>query len=275
MSEMEREVTDTDLLAYLDGQLTPEDRARIDAYLANHPDKAAEVATWQRQNEALEALFAPVGNEPVPARLRPDAIARGNAANSNFRWSQVAAAMVLVALGGAIGWAGRDIVTPTEAASDALIRSAVTAHSLYVKENRHAVEVAATDRDHLVSWLSNRVTQPVTPPDLSTEGFVLVGGRLLPPSENAATSPAAQLMYENAALDRVTVYVTSALPDRATAAEFTTRSALDAFYWSNDRITCTVVGDLPEAEMQTVAKKVYQQLTRRPDSSPDNYRRGG
>lgn len=277
MSEMEREVTDTDLLAYVDGQLSPDERTRIEAYLATHADKAAEVAHWQRQNEALETLFAPAGNEPVPARLLPAAIARGNAANSNFRWSQVAAAVVLVVLGGAIGWAGRDVVTPTEAASDVLIQSAVTAHSLYVNENRHAVEVAADDRDHLVSWLSSRVTQPITPPDLAAEGFVLVGGRLLPPTENATTSPAAQLMYENAALERVTVYITSALPDRATVAEFTSRAALDAFYWSNDRITCTVVGDLPEAEMQTVAKKVYQQLTRRPDGStePQEYRRGG
>ena len=54
------------------------------------------------------------------------------------------------------------------AASDVLIRSAVTAHSLYVKENRHAVEVAATDRDphasrvfgSFLTWLSEK-TEPV------------------------------------------------------------------------------------------------------------------
>ena len=44
------------------------------------------------------------------------------------------------------------------------------------------------------------------------------------------------------------------------------RDNLDAFYWANDKITCTVVGDLPEAQMQAVAKKVYQQLTWRPDN---------
>ncbi len=50
-----------------------------------------------------------------------------------------------------------------------------------------------------------------------------------------------------------------------------TRENLDAFYWANDKITCTVVGALPEAEMQAVAKKIYQQLTWRPDP---NYPRG-
>ena len=276
MSEIEREVTETDLLAYVDGQLQPAEREAVERYLAANPQKAAEVAHWQRQDEALQALFGPVGNEPVPAHLRPGTIARGQAANSNFRWSQVAAALVLVVLGGAIGWAGRDVVTPTEAASDVLIRSAVTAHSLYVKENRHAVEVAATDRDHLVSWLSNRVTQPVNPPDLSAEGFAFVGGRLLPPVDPGKTGPAAQLMYENAASQRVTAYITSALPDRETAYEFTSRDEHEAFYWANDKITCTVVGELAEAEMQTVATKVYQQLTRRPDNGASPmYNRGG
>lgn len=263
----EEHITEADLHAYADGRLPPERRAGIEAFLAANPERAAEVANWQRQNEAIEALFAPAGKEPIPDRLRPAAIARGRAANSNTRWTQVAAALVLVALGGTLGWVGRDVVTPTEAASDALIQSAVIAHSLYVKENRHAVEVAGSDREHLVTWLSNRVTQPVTPPDLSAEGFNLVGGRLLPPVENAPTGPAAQLMYENAAADRLTVYVTAALPGGKPAYEFTTRSALDAFYWANDQITCTVVGDLPDEQMQTVAKKIYQQLSWRPDGS--------
>ena len=74
-------------------------------------------------------------------------------------------------------------------------------------------------------------------------------------------------MYENAAAERVTVYITAALPDRKNAYEFTSRANLDAFYWANDKITCTVVGDLPEAQMHAVAKKVYQQLTWRPDGS--------
>jgi anti-sigma factor RsiW len=220
----------------------------------------------------MSVLFPALDKDQPPARLEPRRIARGVAANNNFRLLQIAAAIVLVVLGGAIGWGTRDIVTPVEAASDVLIDSAVTAHSLYVRENRHAVEVAANDREHLVNWLSNRVTQPVNPPDLSTEGFSFIGGRLLPPNAAADAGPAAQLMYENAASDRVTVYITAALPDGSDAYEFTSRAALDAFYWANDKITCTVVGDLPEAQMQVVAKKVYQQLTWRPDAA--NYQRG-
>jgi anti-sigma factor RsiW len=127
------------------------------------------------------------------------------------------------------------------------------------------VEVAAAEEDHLVSWLSNRIARPLSAPTLEAEGFALVGGRLLPPDARTGTGPVAQLMYENAGAERLTVHVTAALPDGADAYEFATRDALEAFYWANDQITCTVVGDLPEAQMQAVASKVYQQMTRRPD----------
>lgn len=261
------EITEARLHAYADDRLTDEERAEVDAWLANNPQKAAEVQHWRRQNEALTTIFPSLANDSMPGRLDVRRVARGIGTERRGRFTQIAAAVALLALGGAIGWGTRDVVTPTEAASDVLIDSAVIAHSLYVKENRHAVEVAAVDREHLVNWLSNRVTQPVNPPDLTAEGFTFVGGRLLPPVEYGKTGPAAQLMYENAASERVTVYITSALPDRKTASEFTSRGPHEAFYWATDKITCTVVGELPEAEMQTVAKKVYQQLTWRPDGT--------
>ena len=262
-------IVEADLLAFADGRLDATRRAEVEAWLAAHPEKAAEVAHWQRQNDALTALFAPVANEPIPDRLKPRALAQRRAANSNWGLPQLAAAaMVLIVLSGALGWAGRDLINPAESRSDALIGGAVVAHALYVKENRHAVEVAASDREHLVAWLSNRIERPITPPDLAADGFALVGGRLLPGDyDESDPNPAAQLMYENSAAERVTVYITAALPDKKPAYEFTTRNDLDAFYWANDKITCTVVGDLPVDQMKAVAKKVYQQLTWRPDST--------
>jgi anti-sigma factor RsiW len=265
MKERKSDITEAMLHAYADGRLSEPDREAVERFLAANPGKAAEIAHWQRQNEALQTIFPSLANESVPARLSPHRIARDVAVSNRFRLGQVAAAGAFLVIGGLLGWGGRDMVTPTEAASDALIESAVIAHALYVKENRHAVEVGADDRQHLTSWLSNRVTQPVNPPDLSAEGFTLVGGRLLPPIDYPATGPAAQLMYENGKAERVTVYITAALADGEDAYEFTTRAALDAFYWANEKITCTVVGDLPEAEMKAVAQKVYRQLTRRPD----------
>jgi len=259
-------ITEDDLHAYVDRLLSPARAAEVETWLSQRPDKAAEIALWQRQNEALTALFPPVTPELIPDRLKPRQLA-ARPRGVTLNWQQMAvAAVVILAIGTGAGWTLRELDHPPE--SDGLIAAAVTAHALYVKENRHAVEVAATDRDHLVSWLSNRVARPITPPDLAPEGFDLVGGRLLPAAyDEEENGPAAQLMYQNAANDRVTVYITAAIPNEKNAYEFSSRENLDAFYWSNDRITCTVVGSLPDAEMKAVAKKIYTQLTWRPDGT--------
>ena len=248
------------LMAYADGQLDAADRPAVEAHLEANPEIAAEVLLWQRQSNALRSLFAPAGSEPVPARLRAHRIAAATGSRRMRSWRWAAAAVVLVGLGLGGGWFARPLLNGAQPASASLIADAVNAHTVFVAENRHAVEVPATDQDHLVTWLSNRLSTPLDTPDLTAEGFTLVGGRLLPGEPNAG-GRAAQLMYENAAKDRVTVYVTAALPDRAPAYQFANAGGAEAFYWANARITCTVVGTLPEAQMKTVSQAVYRQMT--------------
>jgi len=264
-SERTFEVTEDDLHAYADGQLDAARRPAVEAWLAARPERAAEVALWVRQGAALKALFDPIAAEPVPSRLKPHRIA---ALEKARRWDWMkaaAAACILIAVSGGAGWYLRSATWATEPASERLIDGAITAHSLYVKESRHAVEVAADDKSHLVTWLSNRLGRQIDTPDLSPQGFTLVGGRLLPALADTGTGPAAQFMYQNPTSNRVTVYVTAASTADHKPYEWEKKDGLDVYYWANDQITCTVVGDLPEAQMQTVAKGVYEQLTWRPD----------
>ena len=265
-------ITADALHAYADGLLGDAERAAVERYLAAHPDAAADVANWQRQNEAMRALFpAPAANEPVPARLSPHRLAHEIRIARRQSFTNIAAAIALVVIGGGIGWFGRDYTTPTRAASDTLIEAAVTAHSLYVREKTRAVEVAA-DAPNLMTWLSNRITTPIDAPNLTAEGYTFLGGRLLPSDPNEGVpSPAAQLMYENGEAQRVTLYITSALPDKKEAWQFETLGGVEAYYWANDTVTCTIVADLPEAELKMLGRKVFEQLTWRPDGTPEQW----
>ncbi|QDZ11564.1 anti-sigma factor family protein [Devosia ginsengisoli] len=253
------EITRDQLMAYADGQLPEPEHAAMEAFLAANPDAAADVALHQRQSDAIRTLFGPVGAEAVPARLKPRRLAAEMARRRTRNWGWVAAAVVLVGLGLGAGWIARPLFD-ARPASQLLIADAVNAHAVYVAENRHAVEVGSDDSEHLSGWLSNRLDTRLRMPDLATEGFTLVGGRLLP-GEPHAGGRAAQLMYENATSDRVTIYVTAALPDRAPGYEFASYDGAEVFYWANARITCTVVGTLPEEQMKTVASSIYRQLT--------------
>ncbi len=258
-------VTDEMLLGFADGQLDVAQTAAVEAYLAAHPDKAAEVALWQRQNAALTTLFTPIASEPVPARLNARRIA-AQATAQRWDWTRIAAGIVLlVGVSAGTGWYLRTATWQEAPASDRLIEGAVAAHSLYVKETAHAVEVAADDKAHLVTWLSNRLGRQIDTPDLTKQGFSLVGGRLLPPLAETGTGPAAQFMYQNQTADRLTVYITAAGNPPGKPFENYNENGLEAYYWANSQITCTVVGDLPQAQMKTVADGVYHQLTWRPD----------
>jgi len=264
-------VTRDMLMAYADGQLAITEIGQVEAFLSANPDQAAEVAIWARQNHAIKTLFDPAGGEAVPARLRPGRVAAELSARRARSWRWAAAAVVLVGLGLGSGWALRPLFDSAPTASQLLIADAVNAHTVFVAENRHAVEVAANDSEHLSTWLSNRLATPLGMPDLNVEGFTLVGGRLLP-GEPDAGGRAAQLMYENPAKDRITIYVTAALPDRQPAYQFANYAGAEAFYWANARITCTVVGTLPADRMKAVSQAVYRQLTQGDDTAVRDYR---
>ncbi|MDB5615699.1 MAG: anti-sigma factor [Devosia sp.] len=258
------------LMAYCDGQLPDSDRLAVENHLATNPEAAMEVALIQRQNDAIRTMFAPAGAEPVPARLRPGRLAAEIGRRRSHGWSWAAAAVVLVGLGLAAGWFARPLLD-ARPASAMLIADAVNAHTVYVAENRHAVEVGSDDSEHLSTWLSTRLDTTLGMPNLDAQGFTLVGGRLLP-GEPDAGGRAAQLMYEDTSKQRVTIYVTAALSDREPAYEFTSYEGAEAFYWANARITCTVVGTLPEEQMKAVAGAVYSQLTEGDVSSGQPYR---
>ena len=262
MSEIPRET----LMAFVDGQLDPKVRAEVEAWLAANPDAALDLTLMQRQSDAIRTLYGPAAAEPVPARLDPHRLAL---AQSRRRWQVLGRAAMFVGvlgLGIAAGWllrpAGSD-----PALYNRLIADAVSAHTVYVAENRHAVEVAGADTEHLSSWLSNRLSTELAMPDLTEAGYAFLGGRLLP-APGLPGGRAAQLMYEDGSGQRLTLYVTPATGVGGPEFELARFGTDNALFWSNAAITCTIVGAQSPQTMQALATSVFAQLTpAAPDSS--------
>ncbi|NKC05256.1 anti-sigma factor [Ochrobactrum haematophilum] len=194
-------ISDAELQAYVDGLLSDERRQVIEAELSANPQLASEMAAWQRQNETLQALYANVAQEPVPARLNPTAIKSEIRTARLGSWRMAAAAAVLIAVGAGAGWFWRGVLEVTPSSSMPIATEAMAAHNLYTSEVVHPVEVKAEQEQHLSAWLSKRLERTLVIPDLRAEGLSLVGGRLLP----ANGGPAAQLMYEDTSGKRVTL----------------------------------------------------------------------
>ena len=126
----------------------------------------------------------------------------------------------------------------------------------YAVETRHPVEVAASDETHLVQWLSNRLGTKFRPPDLSDEGFRLIGGRLLP----GPASPAALLMYEDDLGRRIALYFTRSDAGESELA-FAEEPGRQAFWWVDGNLGCAIAGDLPRETLRRLAIAAYHDLT--------------
>ncbi|MEE1657320.1 anti-sigma factor [Microvirga sp. CF3062] len=253
----ERPIGEDDLQAFVDGRLGSSRHEAVRAYLDDHPALADQVKLEIDLREALRARLAFKAAEPVPSRLR---IANLMAAQRRPSWGRNAAVAAAVAglfigtvLGaaGGVWWVGSDHRAGTSVAGNA-----IAAHRIYVGERLHPVEVPAEQEAHLVQWLSRRVGKPLTAPNLTVQGYRLIGGRLLPDSGEAA----ALFMYENAGGNRLTLYARSGGTEEQTSFRFESRDDVSAFSWIDNGLSYVVTAKAERAQLLPIAETIYRQL---------------
>lgn len=250
--------SDAQLHAYVDGHLDLAGRQRVETMLEQQPELAARVAAWQRQNSALREAMAPIDTAPIPAALSDMLQRRRGPRQWSGGIARIAAALALLFIGGAGGWLARDQLTPEmqEAHAVDLVSSALAAHRIYAVEVRHPVEVGADEETHLVAWLSKRLGRTLVAPRLTDMGFALVGGRLLPTTEG----PAAQLMYQNATGQRITLYLLATAGKTTTAFRMTEQNDISLFYWIDGGLGCAIAGPIDRNMLMKIARLAYEQI---------------
>ena len=255
MIDRDQPVSEDELNAYVDGELPPNRRAAVEAWLATHADDAEKVAAWRRQAELIRARYGAVADEVPPRRLDMTRLARR-------RHGAIAAAAAAVVaaflIGGTLGWVARGAGTakPTDLAlftSDAL-----DAYRLYTPEVRHPVEVPGDQRPHLTEWLSKRVGSPLRAPELDKVGLKLVGGRLLP----GPTGATAFFMYEGPSGERFTLYC-GRTGEQETALRYTTGRENAAYYWVDRNLAYVLSGPAGQDRLRDIAQAAYDQIDRR------------
>ena len=269
-------VTEAELHAYADRQLTPERAAEVAAWLAHRPDEAARVRAWEAHKHELRALFDPVLDEAVPPTLR-------QAARRPAPWfarpALAAAAALLLALAAGGGWALRGahdaplLTAATSHANDFAARAAI-AHVVYAPEVKRPVEVDGAHEEQLVTWLSKRLGAPMKAPHLQAVGYALEGGRLLP----GERGPVAQFMYRDEAGHRLTLYVSNEKPSSSTglatadlrggdaagrtdtAFRFASEGPVNVFWWVDGPFRYAITAPADRAALTRVSAEVYRQL---------------
>lgn len=224
---------------------------------------------------ALRDMYREVLTEPVPpalqdVALRLDKLHRQK--KQSWRGGAIAAG-ILLAFGS--GWFSNEqlslhhesagMQTQGDAAHE-FVRQAGFAYAVYLPEKRHPVEVAASEQEHLVQWLSKRLGKPLKIPLLDAQGFALMGGRLLPGESGAR----AQFMFQNQQGQRVTLYLgalAKTTTDKASAAQtadtqfrFEPDGTVPSFYWVDQGFGYALSGQVDKATLMALSTLVYRQI---------------
>ena len=269
-------VSEAELQAYVDRELTPERHRDVEAYLARRPEEAQRVESYRAQNLEIRALFDPVMAEPLPERVSRAA----KRPQTPWYLQRLVAGLAIAIVSGSAGWGLRSEMggesAPTSVAQRAsnattvvsatgFAQRAAIAHAVYSPDQRRAVEVDAAHEDQLVAWLSKRMGAPMKPPHLQTLGYALDGGRLLPGDKG----PVAQFMYHDNSGAKLTLYVSNEVPatsgvkgatNNETAFRFAREGQVNVFYWINGPFGYAISADADKAELARVSNEVYRQL---------------
>ncbi|MGE8367541.1 anti-sigma factor family protein [Cupriavidus sp.] len=272
MKEQQTAISEEDLHAYVDGMLPEARRTQVELALEQNPELAARVKDYFAMNRLLHGRYDPVLGEPVPKRLQPQPPREHRwrwreAAN----WPQLAGMAAALVLGIGIG-AGFQTATrapglpagkPDTAAVSAgdperFAYQAALAHVVYMPDVVRPANLGADREQDFVQWLANRLGTNVHPPVLTSLGFELVGGRLLPDADGGV----AQFMYRDAKGERITLYISHRkVTTNRTAFKLYRDGSVNVFYWMDGDFGYAVSGGIDRKILLQLSHDVYAQLT--------------
>jgi anti-sigma factor RsiW len=240
-------IAEEELHAYIDGLLGDERRAAIERYLQTHPETAERFAVYAAQRQALRTAAFAAARDPIPPNLNLARLLEEALRSRRRSWRAAAGVVLALGLGVGTGWfAGQRPPTGI----DAIAQEAAASYAVYATDKRRPVEVWATEKDDLTRWLTNRLNRPVSPPDLSSRQYQLLGGRLIATPHG----PAALFMYENSRRVRLAIYLRPVAGGETTPIRATDVNYLDGCTWIERGVGYSLVAAEPYDKLEELAR---------------------
>lgn len=241
------EPTEYDLHAYVDGLLEPEQREKVDVWLAAHPGHEATVRGWQTNARELRASLSACLTADIPARLDPVNIRKAIHARRRSYVSLVASLLLFLGVGGLGGWQARDLLLVQGRLP---MQDAVQAYRLFAAVGRDTTFDMKNVSD-LQVWLARNMRGAVVPEDLTRLGLNTVGIRLLISEPGAA----ALIVYEDQVGNRYSLFVRPPDPARDRLQPgLRSDDGVVTQYWSSGQYNYAVVGPEGSVKVQRMAQ---------------------
>lgn len=285
-------VDESELHAFVDGELDAERRRRIEGHLQKNQEDAALVEGWRRQNAALRVAFASAAKEPLPAALRRPGSDPGRSFGSGVNWARfspskasslrsmrrsdtgrrlqrrpaiavsILTLLAVAIVAGAALLAFTGPATPPDKAARIAAAPGFTARAqiayLTFAQDPRPVEIDADQKTDLTDWLANRAGFGGVP-NLSSSGLDLLGGRLVP----GVAGPAGLLLYQMKSGARVGLYFERAGADAAPVEPPKTAPGLLAVEWRAGGMAFVLLGPVAGDVGRAIAESAASQVLRR------------
>ncbi len=232
------------LHAYLDGELGATESIEFERRLADDAELRKGLAELRAIGERIRSQAR---YHEAPPRLRDRVLSRARREEPRPRgrwifWPTLAAATALTAV---LAWFTPALIRQT-AGWDPRVDEVMDDH-LRATLGAHWVDVASSDRHTVKPWLSAHLGFSPAVPDLSDQGFELIGGRL----DVLDSRPVAALVYRRRQ-HMISVFVWPREP--APAAEVTERRGYHIVRWGAGGLSYWAVSDLNESELRDFAR---------------------
>jgi anti-sigma factor RsiW len=247
-----RENDELRLSAYCDGELDPVSATEFERRLATDELLKARYTRLMSLRQAVRKL--PQADLPsdlqarVQARLKAETerpnLDRPNNVTVLRRRSWSFQALAASAVFGAV-ISGSVLKTIDRFGQEDTTASEVVAGHIRGLLAPQPFDVASSDRHTVKPWFTARLPESPQVPDLASQGFSLLGGRV----DVIGNSPVATIVYKHAAhtVSLTTLRAGQKVPDQ-TIAGYNVRS------WSDPNFTYVAVSDLPGGDLETFEK---------------------
>lgn len=243
------ELTDEILVAYVDEELPLETRLAVEAGIARDPVAQAKVKDMRETAALLRSAFpeeepknniVPLTSGPKRHLIRTPVVLAGLAGLAT-------AAMITLVVGAGLS------AFPSHGNGRADFMVDVAAyHSVYAAETEHLAEVPASRKDHIEEWLGARIGLEFTVPDLSSQGWMFEGGRLLA----EADKPIAQLLYSAPDRQPIALCITKSDQTSSEPVQYDPGKGLKVAAWDDNGYLYIVVGALAPTELDRLTQEV-------------------
>jgi anti-sigma factor RsiW len=237
-----RDSDELQLNAYCDGELDPVSANEFERRLANDESLKAKYARLLSLRQAVRSL--PQFDVPpgLQARIqsRLDSERPGNVTVLRQRsWSFQA--LAAAALFGAV-ISSSVMMTIEQYGQRENVASQVVAGHIRSLLAPQPFDIASSDRHTVKPWFTARLPASPQVPDLTAQGFALLGGRV----DVVGHDPVATIVYKHAAH---TVSLATLRPGQTVSEQ--TIAGYNVRSWSDGDFTYIVVSDLPSADLAT------------------------